>query len=106
MTENIVIKQCAVIRYLMRKGKKTKEIHEELVNVYQDSALAFSTVKSWITKFCCGRVSFENEPSSGAPITVTTQENIDTMQQIVLDNRQVTVEEIEETLGISHERVL
>lgn len=106
MTENIVTEQCAVSFYLIRKGKTAKEILEEFINVYQDSVLAFSTVKSWIAKFRRGRDSFENETSSGAPITVTTQGNIDTMQKIALENQAVTGKENEETLSINHERVL
>lgn len=105
MSKNLSFEQRAVIRYLMRKNKKGSEIHDELVEVYGDDALAFSTVQSWITKFRAGRDSFENEPSSGAPITVTTDEMIENIRELVMIDRRIKIRQIEAIMGISKDRI-
>lgn len=101
MSKNHEIEQRAVIRYLMRKNQTGREIHEELLNVYGDDALPFSTVQRWMTKFRAGRESFENETSSGAPATVIVDETIDAVDQMVKADRRVHVRQIAEALGIS-----
>ncbi len=77
MAKNHQIEQRAVIRYLMRKNQNGPEIFKELTDVYGDDALSFSAVKLWMTKFRAGWESFENETPFGAPATVTTDENIE-----------------------------
>lgn len=105
MSKNLKFEQRAVIRYLMRKNKKGKEIHDELVNVYGVDALPFSTVQHWMKHFKAGRESFENEPSTGAPVTVTTDEFVEKVRSLVADDRRIKVREIAQEVGISKERV-
>ena len=94
MSKNHEIEQRAVIRYLMRKNKTGQEIFDELKTVYGDDGLAFSTVKSWMMKFRTGRDSFENEKQPGPSATVTTDEIIDKIKNVVLADRRLKIREI------------
>ena len=105
MSKNHEIEQRAVIRYLMRKNKTGQEIFDELKTAYGDDGLAFSTVKSWMTKFRAGRDSFENEQQPRPTATVTTDEIIDKIKNLVVADRRLKIREIAAEVGISTERV-
>ena len=80
-----------VIRYLQKKGLTAKEIHADMVSTLGDDAPALSTVKKWAAEFKRGRESLEDDPRSGRPSTATTQENIDRIYQMVMNDRQLTI---------------
>ena len=80
-----------VIRYLQKKGLTTKEIHTDMVSTLGDDASALSTVKKWAAEFKKGRESFEDNPRSGRSSTATTQENIDRIHQMVINERRLTI---------------
>lgn len=105
MSKNHQIEQRAVIRYLMRKNQSGPEIFKELTNVYGDDALPFSTVKRWMAHFRAGRESFEDAKSPGAPTTVTTEENVEKIKNLVMADRRLKVREIAAEVGISLDRV-
>ena len=46
---------------------------------------------------------FEDTPRMGRPSTITTDENIEAVERIVMRNRQVSVRRLPEELGIIHE---
>ena len=64
----------AVIRYLYLKGKIGKEIHGELSDVFGSSASSYAQVKFWVGEFKRGRISLEDEASSGRPLDATDEE--------------------------------
>jgi hypothetical protein len=47
----------------------------------------------------------EDEKHSGRPTQVTVLENVDVIYSMILEDRRISAKKIEETLGISHERV-
>ena len=95
-----------VIKYLQKKELTTKDIHADMVATLGDDAPALSTVKKWAAEFKKqGRTSLEDDPRSGRPSSATTQENIDLVHQMVIDDRRLTVNEIAEAVAISRERV-
>ena len=76
-----------VIRYLEKKGLTTKEIHSDIVSTLGDDAPVLSTAKKWAAEFKRGRESFEDDPRSGRLSTATTQENIDRIHLMVMNER-------------------
>ena len=94
-----------VIRYLQKTGLTTKEIHADMVSTLGDDALALSTVKKWAAEFKSGRESLEDDPRSGHPSAATTQENIDRIHQMVMNDRRLTISHLANVISISHERV-
>ena len=75
-----------VIRYLQKKGLTTKEIHADMVSTLGDDAPALSTVKKVGSGFKRRRESLEDDPRSGRPSAATTQENIDRIHQMVMND--------------------
>ena len=91
---------CGVIRYLQKKGLTTKEIQTDMVSTLGDDALALSTVKKWAAEFKRGRESLEDDPRSGHPSTATTQENIDHIHQMVMNDRRLTISHLANIISI------
>ena len=76
-----------------------------MVATLGDDDPALSTVKKWAAKFKMGRESLEDNPRSGCPASATTQENIDCVHHMVMDDRRLTVNQIADPVAIFHEQV-
>lgn len=105
MENPLNIEQRAVIRNLMRRGKKCTEIRENLVEVYQDAALSISAIKRWIAKFRCGQDSLEKRRTGGRVREATTDAKVAMVKKLVNADRRITIRRIAEEVGISLERV-
>ena len=55
-------------------------------------------VHKWFTEFRCGRISTSDAERPGRPKEVTSQEIIDKIHDIVLNDRRLKVREISETV--------
>ena len=84
----------AVIKFLTKEGAKAKEIHRRMADVYGDSCLKYSTVAKWSAEFKHGRDSLEDDPRPGRPADVISQEMIDCVERLVLNNRRIKVAEL------------
>ena len=91
----------AVIQYLYLKGKTGKEIHGELADVYGTSAPSYA-LKFWVGEFKRSRTSLEDEARSGRPLDATDEEMCKKVRDLVYSDRQIQMEEIVQTLDISH----
>jgi hypothetical protein len=59
------VDQRCVIRFLMLKGCRAEQIHDQLVRVDAEDAFVHSTVYKWIRKFRSGRKAVEDLPRVG-----------------------------------------
>ena len=84
------------------KGKTGKEIHGELSDIYGSSAPSYAQVKFWVGEFKRGRTCLEDEARSGRPLDATDEEICKKVRDLVYSDRRIKVEEIVQTLGISH----
>lgn len=91
-------------KYFLRK-KTIKETEEKLRKYYGDSAPSHGMVQKWFTEFCCGRTSTKDAERSGRPVEVTTDEIVNKIHDIVLEDRRMKIREIAKTVNISDERV-
>lgn len=91
----------AVIKYFCLKKFTTEEVFKELRETLGESAPPYSTVARWCAEFKRGRTMVQDEPRSGRPSTSVTQEMVEKVEKIVLDDRRVTVRFIAEELKIS-----
>ena len=95
------IKHRAVIEFLTEEDQRPKDIHERMVRIYGDTAPSYTTVKKWSAEFRRGRQSLEDDPRSGRPAEVTTDEMCSAVEAYVMENRRVKVAEIAHSMGIS-----
>jgi len=65
----------------------------------------YATVKNWVAQFKRGDFSTCDAPRPGRPKTVTTQEIIDQIHELILEDRRISAKSIAEQTGISRERV-
>ncbi len=95
----------SVIKFLTLEGEMPKNIPERMTRVYGDMCPSCTTVKNWARDVRCGREQVEDEPRSGRPSTAVTDENIQAVEDIFMEDRRITLDEIADILGINHERV-
>ena len=90
-----------IIKFFTLKGLNATEITEELKEVYDESAPAYSTVAKWVAEFKDDPTrDFEDAPRSGRPSTTTTDENIKAVEHIVMRDRQISVRRVAAELNI------
>lgn len=95
----------AVIKDFYLKGYKAGDIKAELDSVHGESAPSLQTIYYWVNKFKRGRTRTFDAPRSGRPIVATTEEIIDKIHGIVMNDRRVRMVEIARAIGISIEQV-
>jgi len=64
-----------------------------------------ATVKNWFNEFQRGCSSVFDEPRPGAPKTVTMEDNVTQIHDLVLADRRLKLCKIAETVGMSKDRV-
>ena len=92
----------AVIKFLTKEDAEAKEIHRRMADVYGDSSPKYSTVAKLSAEFKRGRDSLEDDPRPGRPADVISQEMIDRVERLVLNNRRIKVAELASESGISN----
>ena len=55
----------AVIKFFVKEGLTSNEIHSKFIKVYADSSPSFLTIKEWAAEFKRGRTSLEDDPREG-----------------------------------------
>ncbi|PNF14306.1 hypothetical protein B7P43_G06790 [Cryptotermes secundus] len=64
-----------------------------------------SSVSRWVKHFKDGNTSIEDEPRSDRPRTASTERNTERVDEIIQDDRRMTVEKIAQKLGIGHSAI-
>ncbi|CAH1996813.1 unnamed protein product, partial [Acanthoscelides obtectus] len=89
------------IYYNFQRQLSQQECLAELLSVFGNEAPHQSTISRWYEEFKRGRVSLSNDLRVGAPKTAVTQENVDAVRKLIVEDRHVTYREIEASLKIS-----
>ena len=84
---------------MKRNGVDAQSIHQLLVNAWPEEAPSLTTIYRHFAK---QEPSAEDKPRSGRSRTSITNENIDSVRNLLAEDRHLTVDEIAETLSISH----
>jgi hypothetical protein len=65
-------------------------------------SLSRTAVFEWHLRFKAGRVSVEDDESSGRPNAHKTTENIETIRELIHEDRRQAIHELAGTVGISY----
>jgi len=87
------------IKFLVKMGKNSPEIHQMMQQVYGEYGLKERTVKC-VQHFREGREDPKEDARSGRPSTSSGNENIDRVCSLILIDRRLTVRMIAEELGL------
>jgi len=75
------------------------------VQVYRTEAVSRKFVYNWFKRFHDGKETTEDEPRSGRPSTNRTPDMIERVQEMLAQDRRVTLRLMAEELGISKDMV-
>ena len=98
------VEQRVNIKFLTKLGKSATETYNLLTELYGDQCLSRTQVFEWFKKCMEGREDVRNDPKSGRPSTVKTQENME-VTRIVQGDRRLSIRAISELTNINKESV-
>jgi transposase len=103
--DDMSFRQHAVIEFLVKEYIPAAEIHRRLQRAYRSVCMGASSVTRWVKHFKDENTSIQDEPRSGRPRTASTERNKERVNEIIQDDRRVTIDTIAQTLGIGHNAV-
>jgi transposase len=71
-----------------------KTIHEELATALGSNAPSYQTIARWTKRFREGREDVNDDPRSGRPVSELTDENIELVRQVIINDPHSTYDEI------------
>ena len=95
---NMSFRQRAVIEFLVKEEILAAEIHQRLQRAYGSVCMGASSVRRWVKHFKDGNTSIQDQPRSSRPRTASTERNKERVDEIIQDDRRVTVDTIARTL--------
>ncbi|XP_014772241.1 uncharacterized protein LOC106870622 [Octopus bimaculoides] len=87
------------IKRQQKIGLAPKNFHADTLATLGDDVPALPREQKWTAEFWRGT------RSSGLPVTTTTKENIDRVHRMVMDDEQMTINQVTNAISISCERV-
>jgi len=93
--------QRVIIQFLHLHGMKPIEIHQQLSETCKDGIMYVKNVCSWAQQFKESRTSCENKPKEPWPWTSQSEDMIARVEQMVMEDRRLTVKQIAANAGIS-----
>ena len=72
-----------------------------LTKAYGESAMSKTRVYEWCMRFQDGRKDVEDDERPGRPSTSTTDENVEKVKEMVMNDRRITIREVADDVSIS-----
>ncbi|XP_068250811.1 protein GVQW3-like [Palaemon carinicauda] len=92
----------ANIKFLTKLDWKPGKIIETLQQVYGDFSPSKSVVYDWIKRFKDGREDLKDIPRNGQPLTATNERTLALVENLVDEDRRITIVMRANETGISH----
>ena len=70
--------------------------------VFGDQSLSRTHVFQWHTRFKTGRTSVDDDERTGRPTSCTTPETVARIQQLIRQDRRLTIRDIAEEMGVGY----
>ncbi|XP_018051304.1 PREDICTED: putative uncharacterized protein FLJ37770 [Atta colombica] len=89
------------IKFCVKNKMKCSNVLKMLTAAFGESTLSKKNVYKWYKLFTERREDVNDDARPGRPSTSTTDENVEEVKKIVMENRRITIREIAEDVGIS-----
>ena len=87
-------------KYLCKKGLSSKEIHEDFIETLGKESPSYSTAKKWAAEFRRESDNTEDDEWSGRPNEAITDENVEIVHSLVMNDRRRNLRDIASEVGI------
>ena len=77
-------------------------MHRELHPVCGDNCFSWKTVFDWIQEFNKGRQSIRDQEHLRRPVEVSTEATVQRVEQIIRNDRRVSIDDVVLAVGCSH----
>ena len=88
------------IKARCKLGLSVKSTHDEILVVYEDKQMSFSTIYMWFTKFSSGQESVKDIPYSGRSRSAVTKSNINKIKFIIEKDAHFTVRQLAQIINL------
>ena len=89
------------INFCVKNEIKCNKVCEILTKAYGESAMSKTRVYEWYERFQDGREDVEDDESPGSLSTSTTDEKVDKLKEMVMNDRRITIREVADDVSIS-----
>ena len=88
------------IKFCVKNEIKYARTFEMLTLALDESTMSRTQVQLWYNRFKEGREDINDDARPGLPSTSTTDENIEAVKKMILDNHRITIREVADDVGI------
>ena len=99
--EDFKLEQRAYVKIRTLLQISHTDIYKDLMEVYNDRALPYSTIVDWARRFSEGRESIEDRPRAGRPISGTSDKCVLEVSAILEEDPHISLVEIGNAVGVS-----
>ena len=99
------IEQRINLKFLVKLKKPPTECFQLLKEVFGDNCMSRSQIFEWHKRFLEGREIVEDDERSGRPVTSRTDENIKIINEIVRNDRRLSVRMMSDITNIDRETI-
>ncbi|UYV60765.1 hypothetical protein LAZ67_1002197 [Cordylochernes scorpioides] len=96
------LEQRAVIRFLNAEGIQTSQICQRMKNIYGESCLSQRNIYKWVNEFKNGRITCSDIERPGRPSVTATPSTINAVENLILEDRKISIFTIADNLNISY----
>jgi transposase len=89
----------------VKEGKSSGVIYERLRGVFEDVCMGASSVRRWVKHFKDGNTDIADQPRCCRQRTTATERNEQRVDELIRQDRRITVREIAAQLGVGHHEV-
>ncbi|VVC43979.1 Hypothetical protein CINCED_3A025691 [Cinara cedri] len=93
--------QCVADKFCFLLGKTGAKTLEMLKTAYKGDTLEKTQVFEWFSRFKSGEMSIDDQARTGRPSTARTNENVEKIHKIILEDRRQTIEEVVDRSGVT-----
>jgi len=100
-----MVHQRSVIEFLVKEGNSAEVIYERLHGMYEDAYMGARGVRRWVKHFMDGNTDIADQPRCGRPRSAAIEQNKQKVDELIRQDRRITVREFAAQLGVGHHTV-